>query len=180
MNNNEDLTKDFLVGEVNIMCPLCKKDAILSLYNYHLSSDESIVIMAIKCPHCGFRDSEIFSEGFREYNICIELRVENEADLNTLIYINPGTIVELRDLGISTEIYQLNIGHIVTIEALILHMIDVIENTCIGSQNDICINIIEALNNVIKNKKNISIVLRDPKGVTRILKTYREDNYSFC
>ncbi|ADM26945.1 ZPR1-type Zinc finger domain protein [Ignisphaera aggregans DSM 17230] len=182
MSNNidMDLTKDLLVGEINITCPLCKKDAILSLYEYHLSLDESIVIMTIKCPNCGYKDNEIFSEGSKEYNMCIELKVENDVDLNTLIYINPGTMVELRDLGISIEIYQLDIGHIVTTEALILHIIDVIENTCIGSQDNTCAHIIEALNDVIKSKKSISIVLRDPKGVTRILKTYRESNYSFC
>ncbi len=180
MDNDENMKEKFKIDETNIACPFCKKDAILSIYEYQLPLDESILIITIKCPNCGFKESEIFNKGSEGYSKCIELKIENDVDLNTLVYINPGTILELRDLGITIEVHRLDIGYIVTVEALIIHIVDVVEAICKDSRNDNCIKIVETLNNVIGGRNNLTIVLRDQMGITRILKTYRESNFGFC
>ena len=184
MDNKEDIYIDDRVQEIDkhyVKCPICNGNALMVIYIYRISSDESIAISTLKCDFCGFKFRDVVSLSEMESPICIEIYIEKDIDLNTSLYIPSLVDIEIPQLGIAVEVKSLRIGNIVTVDAIIHYIIESLNSICIDKEA-ICREIAMQLNDVINGKilKPITLKIKSVYSPLKILKSYRDKNYSYC
>lgn len=163
-----------------VRCPVCSHSATVSMYIYRISDDDIIGIMTLKCSYCGsmFRDVIPLSEVDSE--VCLEVFIEKDIDLNTILYTPSSVDVEIPQLNITLEVKQLRIGSIITVDAVIQYIADSLDSICVGEAT--CREISGRLRSLMRGRieEPITLRIRSAYSPLRVVKSYRDGNYSYC
>ncbi|MEM1645956.1 MAG: hypothetical protein QXL96_08860 [Ignisphaera sp.] len=167
-------------------CPMCSSEADLTVFEYR-SPYEVIVITTIKCSYCGYRRSDILPIIEEDENKCLEVKVEYPQDLNTLLFVPPGSSIELPELKIKIEFAEFadtSMGNYVTVEAILHYITELYENTCSQIMLELGPSKCEYALNIFKQtlkdvSAHITVRITNNYGNIRVVKTYRK-NFENC
>lgn len=175
-----------ILFEHKITCPNCGNEAEVVFAEYSLIN-ETLVIMTMKCQNCGYRKSDIIpitNEGIEK---CLEIKISTPEDLNTIIYIPPGSTIEIPELSLRIDIAELSdmsIGSYATVDGILINTIEYLEPVC-TQQEDVtsveeCVKILKTLRQAA-SEASIPITIRvsNSYGDIKVVRTYR-NNYSWC
>jgi len=179
MNESQDI-EPIMLGDS--ICPLCGSSINIYLHMYKTPLDESIAILTAKCGKCGFKSSSILTIRTSVTHNCIKLKIEKPEDLNTIIYIGENAEIEIPSMNIYVSSSQLNIGSIITADAILLYIIDSLRGLCTSNLTDNrCKELIDMENQISlgKIRDKVEVILKSSEGIS-ILKSYRDGNYEQC
>ncbi|MDK6027776.1 hypothetical protein QPL79_00100 [Ignisphaera sp. 4213-co] len=178
MNTEDQLNnaKPFVIGTEK--CPVCNSIATINIYTYETPPNEKIIIMTMKCENCGFKTSTIIPIATSFSNKCIAIEIATPQDLNTLIYVPEDSIIEISEINIKIEVSQLKFGNILTIDAILLYVLELLEQIASSENNMQNIKLLNEILNGNVNKK-ITIIIKSEYGV-EVLKSHSNENYRVC
>lgn len=148
---------------------------------------ETLVIIVLKCSFCGYRKTDVIPIIEEDEHKCLEVKLENVQDLKTLIFIPPGSVIEIPELEIKIELAELTdilMGNYVTVESILLNVIDNLGRYCQELEQDPninkCLHILEILKKAVENSTpSLTVRVTNKHGNVKIVKTYR-DNFKKC
>ena len=165
----------------SVKCLVCGAEANVDLYIYDAPYNEKIGILTLKCNKCGFKISSIIPIATNQLNQCVEIEISKPEDLNTLILIGEDATIEIKDLGIRIEALYMDIGNIVTVDAILLRTIEALGLLCLEENKPECFKKLDALRHIAEGNitQKLNMVIYSSKGVA-VLRSYREKNYRYC
>lgn len=187
LSNGADIEEKIsILFEQTVKCPNCGGEAMLTVSEYK-SLHETLVITTLKCSRCGYKKSDIIPIIAEDENKCLEIKIEKEEDLKTLIFIPPGSSIEIPELSISIELAELadiHIGNYVTIEGILLDTVEKLEKLCQepeqGLDSTTCIHDLMLLKKVLENSSvTLTVRIKNSVGNIKVVRSYR-GNYGKC
>ncbi len=168
------------VDRYYVECPVCRGSAIVTVYSYIISENETIAILTLMCSYCGFRFRDVIPLSETDGGTCIEVYIERSIDLNTIIYMPSQVDIEMPQLDIAVEAMSLRIGSIVTVDAILQYILDSLNSVCGTAVK--CREAIARLGKVVRGEaiEPTTIRIKSIYSPLRILKSYRDDNYRHC
>lgn len=162
-----------------VPCPVCGSSATAVVYSYTDLKGDSIAILTLKCQYCSFKLSDVMPLYENDEVVCIDVRIERDADLNTILYIPSEIDVEIPKLGIVIEARSIRIGSIVTVDAVLHYIADSLESSCSESS---CMEVVRRLRDAAHGvvSEPISMTIKSVFSPLKVLASYREGNYSYC
>lgn len=173
--------------EQKILCPQCGEDeASITVSRYNLPQDV-LIIITLKCLKCGYKKNDIIPITYENADKCIEINVETSIDLNTVIYIPPGSAIELQELKIRIDLAELSdisMGSYVTIDGILVYIVEYLDRFCLQIEESVekCLTIVGILRRIVEEMNPImqlTVKIVNNNGNIKIIKTYR-DNYRKC
>ncbi|CAH8505397.1 unnamed protein product [Schistosoma rodhaini] len=173
------------VMSLNVNCPSCNTLTENKMKVVDIPHFKEVILMAINCPVCGFRDSEVKSGGGvspkgRHY----KLRITNIYDLSRDILVSETAAVKIPELDFESMGGTLG-GRFTTIEGLLVAITKQLVSTnpfIVGdsSSAEETAGRLGSIINEIKeitsgNKLNILFELNDPAGNSYIQNLYAPD-----
>ncbi len=154
--------------EVYLDCPVCgtKKSFVIRQTIYDIPHQGPTVIVGAKCTKCGYKFTWTLPYEQGEEFIH-EIKVENESDLNTLVYIGENTDVQIPELGVEILSSDLDPGYITTIEGIIIRIKEKVEKFC--QKNDKCIEEVNKLEKSLRGEMTFTLKLVDHYGRSCIM-----------
>jgi zinc finger protein len=171
-NKNND-NKDILILD-NQECPVCNaKKATFSEYEVEDPYAGIIAIFAIKCNHCGYKNSDLEIENEQdpaEYKV----DVESLEDLNIRVIKSGSCEVKIPNFRISVESTMNSEGFITNIEGLINRFKDQVmllkeDSDMDKSQRKRIKTILKGIDETLNGKRKITIKLIDETGNSAII-----------
>jgi len=172
-----------ILFEHKVGCPACGSEADLTVSEYK-SMYETLVLVTLKCGTCGYRKSDVIPIVEEDENKCIEIRVEDVSDLNTLIYVPPGSKIEVPELSISFELSELTdmlMGSYTTVEGILVDFNERLEDACAANEipQDSCSTLILKLRQAAEGRLPLTVRVTNSYGNVKIVRTYR-NNFARC
>jgi len=174
-----------LLLHTKMRCPICGyENAFMEVYEHEIPVIDRINIVVFKCEKCGLRIRDTIPYYVPGKRTIIRVFIERPEDLNTLIYRSPSALVKIEDLGIELEpIGEGGEDSITTAEGLIATIAGMLEFYCEEGGLDPearseCSKKLVMLKEVLSLRRTTTILIDDPEGLSVVLKTYREGNYS--
>jgi len=155
------LNEPLLLHEETLKCPVCGNETYqVQLYLYEIPAEGKILIMVGECSSCGYRHRDVFPAEYKS-PVRIELKVETEEDLETLVFRSSSADVELPELGVEVMAGALYQGVITTVRGLLETFLTELGSNC-GQK---CDEIKEAM----EGKKKFTLIIKDPSGLSYVL-----------
>jgi C4-type Zn-finger protein len=176
----------YILSTQKIGCPVCGNEASLIISEYR-SLYETLIIITLRCSNCGYKKAEVIPIIEEDEYKCIEVKVENVEDLKTLVFIPPGSSIEIPEFEVKLELAELSdivMGNYVTVDGILLDIADNLEKVCIEAEQGLdvekCVNIVNTLRRSAENPSTpITVRVISSVGNIRIVRSYR-NNFKKC
>ncbi|MCS7110960.1 MAG: hypothetical protein N3D82_03460 [Ignisphaera sp.] len=168
------------IDRYSVTCPVCSGSAMVVVHSYSDSKGDSTAIVTLKCEHCGFKASDAAPLYEVDDAVCIDVRIERDADLSTILFLPSQVDVEIPKLGVAVEARSIRIGSIVTVDALLHYIADSIEVSCSGELG--CGRVVERLRELASGvvSEPVTVYIKSLFSPLKVLRSYREGNYRYC
>lgn len=162
-----------------VECPVCGSRAEAVVYSYSISKDDAVAIATLMCRSCGYWFREVIPLSEVDDVVCIELHIDSDIDLNTTLHLPSQVDIEVPQLNIAFEARTLRIGSIVTVEAILQYIVDALEGIC---DEPGCRKAIEKLKELGSGRigEPVTVRIKSVYSPLKVLKSYRDGNYSYC
>jgi len=174
-----------LLLHTKMKCLVCGyENAFMEVYEHEIPIIDRINIVVFKCEKCGLRIRDTLPYYVPGKRTIIRIFIERPEDFNTLIYRSPSALVKIEDLGIELEpVGEGGEDSITTAEGLITTIAEMLEFYCEEGDLDPearseCNKKLAMLKEILSLRRATTILIDDPEGLSVVLKTYREGNYS--
>ncbi|MGB9830977.1 ZPR1 zinc finger domain-containing protein [Fervidicoccus fontis] len=165
-----------IINEYLMDCPICKaknslviREIIYDMPQYGMS-----LIVGAKCEKCGYRFSYIIPYEIGKKRI-IELKIENERDLNIIMFIGENTDIEIPEIKTEILSSELDEGFVTTVEGLLVRIREQVKTICTDEDN--CKNYLMQIDRLLHLNEAFTIKLHDNYGRTRIYSEKIKVNY---
>ncbi|MEM0006504.1 MAG: hypothetical protein QW438_04685 [Ignisphaera sp.] len=164
-----------------VECPACGGRAETVLYSYSISKDDAVAILTLVCRSCGYWFRDVISLSEVDGVVCVELHIDRDSDLNTTLHLPSQVDIEVPQLNIAFEARTLRIGRIVTVEAILRYIVDVLEGIC-SSEPGCHREAIERLKELSSGRigEPVTVRIKSVYSPLKVLKSYRDGVYSYC
>lgn len=171
--------------EQKTVCDNCNGEAYITISEY-LAPYERLIIITLKCSECGYKKTDIVPIIDEDSSRCLEIRIEDPVDLNTLVYIPPGSTIEIPEVNLKVDLAELShidIGSYTTIDGILLDMLENLEQLC-PEQGDLggierCRYTVESLRRAIDSGGgSLTIRIVNSYGNVKVVKSYRSNSRS--
>ncbi|WP_432517999.1 ZPR1 zinc finger domain-containing protein [Saccharolobus islandicus] len=150
-----------VIFEETLLCPVCKSKTFKAIeYLYDTPHAGKLILSNWYCENCGYRFRDVKPYESREPKV-IEMRIENENDLRTIIYRSAFAKITIPELGIEIEPAGMSQGYISTIEGVLEIILDKVGDFC----DKECENKIRL---AMEGKIKFTLVLEDELGLSFI------------
>lgn len=165
----EDFNQE--VMQFKTECPDCHTSCDTNMKLTKIPHFKEVVIMATNCDNCGHRSNEVKSSGgISEKGVRIEVKVSEKSDFSRDLLKSEFCSLSLRELECDIGPHAL-CGRFTTVEGL---LIAIKEQLIVQSgmffdsqdtqQKEKMNNFFEKLDDVLKNKMEVTLILDDPTG----------------
>jgi len=161
-----------LLREEVMKCPMCGKNSLkVSIYSYNMPMIGPVIFVVGKCSECGYKFVDIKTwEAKGDQRI--ELKVEDEKDLNALVLRSSTASVEIPELQAELTPGPSSQGFLTTVEGVLRRFKDILEYLCRDAANEKeraeCEKRLQMLNEMLEGKRKFTLVIRDPEGYSKI------------
>ncbi|WP_338603485.1 ZPR1 zinc finger domain-containing protein [Sulfolobus tengchongensis] len=150
-----------IIFEELLICPVCKTKSLKAIdYLYDAHDAGKLVLSNWYCENCGYRFRDVKPYETREPKI-IELKIENENDLKTIIYRSAFAKIIIPELGIEIEPAGVSQGYISTVEGVLEILLDEVGGYC----DEECENRIKK---AMEGKITFTLIIEDEAGLSFI------------
>ncbi|OWP56523.1 MAG: hypothetical protein B2I17_05515 [Thermoplasmatales archaeon B_DKE] len=156
--------------ETDIPCPVCGAHLFLIFYSTEIPYEGDILIQTQMCRNCFYKDTSIQrAEGLTP--IETSLTIQDESDLNVVIYRSPGARVSIPEIGVEIEPGTASNGDITTVEGLLMAVRDQVIFISDSAENEKKFEeIMEILDSVLDGRgPSVTISIDDPRGISKIV-----------
>jgi len=161
-----------LLREEVVRCPICGENTLkVSIYAYDMPMIGKVIFVVGKCQNCGYRfvDVKTFeSKGEQK----ITFKVQDQKDLNTLVLRSSTATLEIPELEAEISPGPASQGFLTTVEGVLNRIKDVLEMLCKDAETEKekqeCEKRLRELEKALKGEKEITIVIKDPEGHSKI------------
>lgn len=165
----EEFNKEVLQFKTG--CPDCRVICDTNMKITRIPHFKEVVIMATNCDNCGHRSNEVKSSGgIAEKGVRIEVNVRTREDFSRDLLKSEYCSLSLRELDCDIGPHAL-CGRFTTVEGLLIAIKEqLIEQSGMfydsqdTEQKDKMTNFFQKLDDVLKSKKPVTLVLDDPTG----------------
>ncbi|QGA53566.1 ZPR1 zinc finger domain-containing protein [Sulfolobus sp. E5-1-F] len=150
-----------VIFEEILICPMCKSKTLKAIdYLYDTPHAGKLILSNWYCENCGYKFRDVKPYEAKEPTI-IEMRIENEDDLRTMIYRSAFAKIIIPELGIEIEPAGMSQGYISTIEGVLEILLDQVGNFC----DNECENRIKS---AMEGKIKFTLIVEDESGLSFI------------
>lgn len=152
-------------------CPSCRSPCVTNMKVTNIPHFKEVIIMATVCDVCGVKTNEVKSGGgIEEKGIRFEVKVENKEDLMRDVLKSETCSLLIPDFDCDVGPHALG-GRFTTVEGIIAAIKDQLESNGAmfrdsaddGSKKKFE-NFIAKIDEVVDNKRSVTLVLDDPAG----------------
>ncbi len=159
------------VVEQKISCPACGNEVKLEIYQHDTPVEGTVLILVANCPRCGYRYREVVPAQIKDKGVEIEIDVNTEESLKTVIYRSPYAHVLIPELSVEIVPGPANPGEITTVEGLLLYIAENVYPLCDTMDDPLkCYDIVTSLVNAANGEKPLKVVIRDPSGLSLVIR----------
>jgi len=150
-----------LIFEEKLKCPICGKNTLIAKdYLYESKNTGKLILSNWVCSNCSYNYRDV--KPYETYTPKkIELKIENENDLNTLVYRSAFASMFIPELDVEVTPMAGSQGIISTVEGLIEAIIDNLGSLC--DENN-CKSLYKAKNGEL----TFTLIIEDPSGLSFI------------
>ena len=150
-------------------CPICKEcklEICELIYEVPMLGD--LLIVSMRCKHCGFKTYDIECVKEKYEGKIYELEVRDVNDLNTLILKSRYARIYIPELDVEILPGSMSEYIVTTVEGILYRILEIAE-FCYRSEPDSeKLRRINEIKEAIEGKKRITLIIEDPKGLSRI------------
>lgn len=155
--------------ETNMPCPACGSNLFMIVYETEIPYEGNIIIQTDMCKKCFYKNSSI--QRLADLSpIETSFTVENESDLNVVVYRSPNAKVVIPEMGVEIEPGSASSGDITTVEGLLSAVRDQMIFISDDPEDEKKFNeILKVLDSVLRGEgPAITLSIEDDTGISRI------------
>ncbi|BCU68189.1 hypothetical protein HS7_16260 [Sulfolobales archaeon HS-7] len=149
-----------LIYEETLECPIChNKTLLVTDYIYDSGITGKLLLSSSSCSTCGYKVASESPVEVNEEKI-IEIKVNNEDDLGTLVYRSGFAMIRIPELGLEDFPGGSSPGEITTIEGILERLIENLKD--FGD--------VSKLEQAMRGDIKFTIIIEDPYGLSFAIK----------
>ncbi|NON61226.1 ZPR1 zinc finger domain-containing protein [Acidianus sp. RZ1] len=150
-----------LIFDQRLKCPICGMDTLLAKdYLYDAGEVGEMVLSNWECENCHYRYRDV-KPYEHSHPKRLELSVENEEDLNIIVYRSPFGNLIIPELSIEVISKDVSQGSFTTVEGILDEILENLGSLC---DNGRC----QDIKNAKDGKKKFTLIIEDTSGTSFI------------